>query len=102
VGKYLFSGVAASLDIGSFTPGKCSNCNEMAGKVSAYHSDTGYIVTIVIEDWGHVGAYGLLYSDAPLKFSDPNVRNAADGAATLPFVRSQLDDHWWIAYNDTF
>lgn len=98
--------VAPSLDPETLVLEKstCADYDDSVGKVGVYRRDSaGYVISIVIEDEGHFGMYGLMYSDGPLEMTgrmdDPR---SVNGAAPLVFAGGQIDDHWWYAYNNLF
>ncbi len=73
------------------------------GKICVYRHESGeYQVTIVLEDEGHFGMYGLMYSDGPVE-----VHNAGDwygvvGGGLLIVDGGKIDKHWHYAYNNSF
>jgi hypothetical protein len=89
--------VARSLD-----PATLSPCKKSADHASLYHilanrnDQDDYLITIVIDEEGHAGRYGLLYSDLPLKMvSLPDSDGVSiDGAAELPCLKECLSSQW--------
>jgi hypothetical protein len=60
--------LARSLDLTTLAPYKERADRASFDHIRAYHNDQDeYLISIEIDDEGHDGTYGLLYSDSPIK-----------------------------------
>lgn len=66
----------------------------------AVHRDASrdYFIEFVLEDQGHSGMFGLIFSDATVSYLDASNRRIA-WALYLIDAAQPIDKHWWYAYN---
>src|SRR5207248_2724587 len=77
--------------------------DDMCGKIAVYRGDSShYLITIVLVDEGHLGAYGLMYCEMPIDSLAISTHRPIEGSQNIIFAGEGIAPHWWYAYNDTF
>lgn len=71
-------------------------------KLSAFQREKGdYLIEFVLDDRGHFGLTGLLYSDSKVEYSSlPGSSITREDAYYLHRISRQIDSRWSFAYDD--
>lgn len=103
-GKSRFFEIDPSLDPSTLKP--LNSQDDAAGlcKIAAFQRSKGdFIIEFVLDDRGHFGMSGLLYSDSRLEFTRWPGSGSVDMvqyAFYLHRVSRQIDSRWSFAYDD--
>jgi hypothetical protein len=102
-----YEGVVAKARALPLEPGAQTTTVIEGLKVDVGRGTSGsYTVTITTADWHHAGAYGYVYSDAPLApRPDPNYpdQRGVDNPGDMPFADREIigqGGRWWAVYNN--
>ena len=102
IGKDRTFEVARSLDPETLAPYKEGDYDSICQIVVYRRDQDDYLISIAIDDEGHFGTYGLLYSDLPIKTgpvpgADVVSINDAPG---LHYLKARLSSKWSYVFED--
>ena len=102
IGKDRTLEVARSLDPETLAPYKEGDYDSICQIIVYRRDQDDYLITIAIDDEGHFGTYGLLFSDLPIKTGpvpDTKVMSIAD-APGLHYLKARLSSKWSYVFED--
>jgi hypothetical protein len=99
VGRIHLFSVDKSLDPSTLRPisGDIPDSDKLY-EVSAVQFRKGeYVVEFLLDERGHFGRFGLLYSDAPLRIVTSGENRVIENAVFLPVLTGHASGNWWYA-----
>lgn len=101
MGKLLIFTVDRSLAVDTLRqsdPTHCDPARSYTISVNVIRKDD-YLIEFLVDDCGHLGEYGITYSDSPLRTVKQDDYQCAENTSFLPVIISRYDRNWWYTHD---